>query len=98
MNVKISITRVDPNDIRANGEVRLRAKQTALHLDISSRRGYATAFDVDTGKYTYVFGVDRTGTFTLVAVNTDTNAQIGKPKLYTVKNPGSELRYLFEVP
>ena len=98
MNVRIVMTNADPGDLRANGEVRRRGSPATLEPNVSSRRGHATTFNVGPGKYTYVFGLDRDGDFSLVAVSAKSGAEIGDPRNYKDRSTGTVIRYFFEVP
>lgn len=98
MNVKIVMKSADPGGLRANGEVRRRGSPTALIPDVSTRRGHATTFNVGKGKYTYVFEIDRDGSFSLVAENATSGAQTGELRNYKDRSTGTVIRYFFEVP
>lgn len=98
MNIKIVMRSADPADLRANGEIRLRGSQAALKPNVSSRRGHATTVSLGKGLYTYVFGIDRDGSFSLIAVNATSGAEIGQLRNYKDRSTATVIRYFFEVP
>lgn len=96
MSISIKMLECNTQDLRANGSIRIQGELNDVRSDITAKVDASTEFDVDVGKYVYVFSVDRKGKFTLQATD-DTGKPLGEKKPYDITIVKQEIRYLFEV-
>jgi hypothetical protein len=95
-DIEICMRDAAPSDVRANGDVRTNQNRYIAQNNVTTRVAWSPRIEVSPGKYTYVFGVDRPGKFTLEAVDTATGDVLSTKK-YEDTLTSALMRFHFEV-